>query len=217
MAFPNPLTINIPYIVPNCSNPVVPGVTSKRKVEEVRPEVLTKQSLEQSAFKTPFPRIIPARANKVQPPPGIRTQPLPPEQRHFPPGPQKAIRVPTRILRRKESEYERGSLRVQPMRQTPTPTKMIKEIGEVQQIQKLISAEEMARATRDQEMSTPTSQSSHTSNQEVDNKRQDPSQTSEEKLSNTSRESSSNSLDLEDMMEQTEVKTVHQSSPVKEL
>ena len=75
----------------------------------------------------------------MQPPPGIRAQPLPPEQRHFPPGPQKAIRVPTRILRRKESEYERGSLRVQPVRQTQTPTKMIREIGEVQQIQKMIS------------------------------------------------------------------------------
>ena len=217
VAFPNPLTISIPYMFPNCSNSVIPGVTSKRKVEEVRPEVLTKQNSEQSVFRTPLPRIIPARANKVQPPPGIRTQPLPPEQRHFPPGPQKAIRVPTRILRRKESEYERGSLRVQPMRQTPTPTKMIKEIGEVQQIQKLISAEEMARATRDQEMSTPTSQDSHTSSQEVDNKKQDQSQASEEKLSNISQESSSNSLDLEDMMEQTEVKTVHQSSPVKEL
>ena len=94
---------------------------------------------------------------------------------------------------------------------------MIREIGEVQQIQKLISAEEMARATRDQEMSTPTSQDSHASSQEIDNKGQDQSQASEEKLSNISQESSSNSLDLEDMMEQTEVKTVHQSSPVKEL
>ena len=76
----------------------------------------------------------------------------------------------------------------------------------------------MARATRDQEMSTPTSQGSQTSNQEVDNKGQDQSQTSEGKLSNTSHESSSsNSLDLEEMMEQTEVKTVHQGSPVKEL
>ena len=154
----------------------------------------------------------------MQPPPGIRAQPLPPEQRHFPPGPQKAIRVPTRILRGKESEYERGSLRVQPPRQTQTPTKMIREIGEVQQIQKMISAEEMARASRDQDMSTPTSQGSQTPNQEVDSKGQDQNQPSEGKLSNTSHESSSsNSLDLEEMMEQTEVKTVHQGSPVKEL
>ena len=43
----------------------------------------------------------------------------------------------------------------------------------VQQIQKLISAEEMARATRDQEMSTPTSQDSQASNQEIDKKGQD--------------------------------------------
>ena len=108
----------------------MPGVTSKRKVEEVRSEALPKKNLEQSVFKIPLPRIISVGANRMQPPPGIRAQPLPPEQRHFPPGPQKAIRVPTRILRRKESEYERGYLRVQPVRQTQTPTKMIREIGE---------------------------------------------------------------------------------------
>ena len=67
-------------------------------------------------------------------------------------------------------------------------------------------------------MSTPNSQDSQNLNQEVDNKGQDQSQASEGKLSNTSHEStSSESLDLEEMMEQTEVKTVHQSSPVKEL
>ena len=217
VAFQNPLTISIPGILPNCSPPVMPGVTSKRKVEEVRTETVLRQNPEQSVFKTPMPRIISTGANRMQPPPGIRAQPLPPEQRHFPPGPQKAIRVPTRILRRKESEYERGSLRVQPVRQTQTPTKMIREIGEVKQIQKMISAEEMARAKRDQEMSTPTSQGSQTSDQEVENKGQDHSQTPEGKLSNTNESSSSNSLDLEEMMEQTEVKTVHQGSPVKEL
>ena len=215
MAFTTPLTISIPCMLPNS---VVPGVTTKRKVEEVRTETLPKQNPEQSVFKTPLPRIISTGANRMQPPPGIRTQPLPPDQRYFPPGPQKAIRVPTRILRRKESEYERGSLRIQQARQAQTPTKMIKEVGEVQQIQKLITAEEKARATRDQEMSTPNSQDSQILNQEADNKGQDQSQTSEEKRSNTSHESSSSdNLDLEEMMEQTEVKTVHQSSPVKEL
>ena len=59
------------------------------------------------------------------------------------------------------------------MRQTQTPTKMIREVGEVKQIQKKISAEEMARAKRDQEMSTPTSQGSQTSDQEVENKGQE--------------------------------------------
>ena len=214
MAFPTPLTISIPYILPNS---VMPGVTTKRKVEEERTESLAKpkQNLEQRVFKTPLPRIISTGANRMQPPPGIRAQPLPPEQRYFPPGPQKAIRVPTRILRRKESEYERGSLRIQQARQAQTPTKMIKEVGEVQQIQKLISAEEMARVTRDQEMSTPNSQDSQNLSQEVDNKDQNQS---EEKLPNTTHEtSSSDSLDLEEIMEQTEVKTVHQSSPVKEL
>ena len=215
VTFPNPLTISIPYLLPNY-NSVMPGVTAKRKVEEV-PATLLKQNTDQGVFKTPLPRIISKGASRMQPPPGIRTQPLPPDQRHFPPGPQKAIRVPTRILRRKESEYERGSLRVQPARQTQTPTKMIREVDEVQQIQKLISAEEMARATRDQEMGTPASQDPQNSNQEVEQSEQDQNQVSEEKLSNTSHEtSSSDSLDLEEMMEQTELKTVHQSSPVKE-
>ena len=215
VTFPNPLTISIPYLLPNY-NSVMPGVTAKRKVEEV-PATLLKQNTDQGVFKTPLPRIISKGASRMQPPPGIRTQPLPPDQRHFPPGPQKAIRVPTRILRRKESEYERGSLRVQPARQTQTPTKMMREVDEVQQIQKLISAEEMARATRDQEMGTPASQDPQNSNQEVEQSEQDQNQVSEEKLSNTSHEtSSSDSLDLEEMMEQTELKTVHQSSPVKE-
>ena len=216
VTFPNPLTISIPYLLPNY-NSVMPGVTAKRKAEEVGPETLLKQNTDQGVFKTPLPRIISKGASRMQPPPGIRAQPLPPDQRHFPPGPQKAIRVPTRILRRKESEYERGSLRVQPTRQTQTPTKMMREVDEVQQIQKLISAEEMARATRDQEMGTPASQDPQVSNQEVDQSKQNQNQVHEEKPSSTSHEtSSSDSLDLEEMMEQTELKTVHQSSPVKE-
>ena len=110
MALQNPLTISIPYLLPNY-NPAILGATAKRKVEEIRPETLVTQNSDQSVFKTPpLPRIISRGANRMQPPPGIRAQPLPPDQRHFPPGPQKAIRVPTRILRRKESEYERGSL-----------------------------------------------------------------------------------------------------------
>ena len=215
VTFPSPLTISIP-LLPNY-NPVMPGTTAKRKAEEVQPEAQVGQGSDQSVFKTPLPRIISRGASRMQPPPGIRTQPLPPDQRHFPPGPQKAIRVPTRILRRKESEYERGSLRVQPTRQTQTPTKMMKEVDEVQQMQKLISAEEIARATRDQEMSTPISQDLQVSGQEVDQGEKDQNQVPEEKLSSTSHEtSSSNSLDLEEMMEQTELKTVHQNSPVKE-
>ena len=213
VTFPNPLTISIPYLLPNYGLGM-PNVTAKRKAEEVQPETQVRQGSDQSVFKTPLPRIISRGASRMQPPPGIRTQPLPPDQRHFPPGPQKAIRVPTRILRRKESEYERGSLRVQPTRQTQTPTKMMREIDEVQQIQKLISTEELARATRDQEMGTPIPQ---VSNQEVDQNEQNQNQVPEEKLSSTSHEtSSSNSLDLEEMMEQTELKTVHQNSPVKE-
>ena len=215
MALQSPLTISIPYLLPNY-NPAILGATAKRKAEEIRPETLVTQNSDQSVFKTPpLPRIISRGANRMQPPPGIRAQPLPPDQRHFPPGPQKAIRVPTRILRRKESEYERGSLRVQSGRQ-PTPTNLLKEVDEVQQIQKLISAEEMARATRDQEMSTPTSQASSQEVQDVTQDGKDQNQISEEKLSSTSHEtSSSNSLDLEELMEQTEVKTVHQSSPVQ--
>ena len=74
----------------------------------------------------------------------------------------------------------------------------------------------MARATRDQEMSTPTSQASSQEVQDVTQDGKDQNQISEEKLSSTSHEtSSSNSLDLEELMEQTEVKTVHQSSPVQ--
>ena len=217
MTLPSPLTISIPYLLPNY-NPAILGVTAKRKAEEVKPETPLNQNSDQSVFKTPpLPRIISRGANRMQPPPGIRAQPLPPDQRHFPPGPQKAIRVPTRILRRKESEYERGSLRVQSGRQLQTPTNLLKEVDEVQQIQKLISAEEMARATRDQEMSTPNSQASSQEVQDVTQNGKDQNQISEEKLSSTSHEtSSSNSLDLEELMEQTEVKTVHQSSPVKE-
>ena len=168
MTFPNPLTISIPYIFPN---PAIPGVTAKRKVEEVRAEKPLEQS---NVFKVPLPRIISTGANRMKPPPGIRTQPLPPDQRHFPPGPQKTIRVPTRILRRKESEYERGSLRVQPVRQTQTPTNLMKEVDEVQQIQQMISAEEMARAKVDQEMSTSCPQSPQIqSPQQVEQSEQD--------------------------------------------
>ena len=170
-------------------------------------------------YPTYFQIVTPPGSNRIKPPPGIRTQPLPPDQRHFPPGPQKAIRVPTRILRRKESEYERGSLRLQPVRQTQTPTSLMREVGEVQQIQQMISVEEMARAKRDQEMSTPIPQDPHISNQQqVEQDGQDQNRVTEEKPSSTtSLESpSSSSLDLEELMEQTEVKTVHTASPVKE-
>ena len=54
VAFPNPLTISIPCILPNCSTSVMPGVTSKRKVEEVRTETLPKQNPEQSAFQDTY-------------------------------------------------------------------------------------------------------------------------------------------------------------------
>ena len=84
VAFPTPLTISIPCILPNS---VMSGVTTKRKVEEERTETLPKQSPEQSVFKTPLPRIMSTGANRMQPPPGIRAQPLPPEQRYIPPGP----------------------------------------------------------------------------------------------------------------------------------
>ena len=53
----------------------MPGVTSKRKVEEVRTETVPGQNPEQSVFKTPMPRIISRGANRMQPPPGIRAQP----------------------------------------------------------------------------------------------------------------------------------------------
>ena len=207
MTFPNPLTISIPYIIPNSA---IPGVTAKRKVEEVRAE----KPLE-SVFKVPLPRIVSTGANRMKPPPGIRTQPLPPDQRHFPPGPQKTIRVPTRILRRRESEYERGSLRVQPVRQTQTPTNLMKEVDEVQQIQQMISAEEMARAKVDQEMSTSCPQSPQIqSPQQVEQSEPDQNKVIENKPSSTGLESpTTNSLDLEEIMEQTEVKTVHTSSP----
>ena len=177
------------------------------------------QTLEQpGVFKTPLPRIISTGASRMKPPPGIRTQPLPPDQRHFPPGPQEAIRVPTRILRRRESEYERGSLRVQPVRQAQTPTSLLKEVGEVQQIQQQISAEEIARAKRDQEMSTPSPQTSPSLNlQRGEQDGQDQSKLIEERPpSSNIRSSSSSSLDLEELMEQTELKTVHTASPVKE-
>ena len=155
---PNPqmvLNPNVSYIYPN-HNAIPPNTAAKRKVEEIRSEALLNQTLEQPAvFKTPLPRIINTGTNRMRTPPGIRTQPLPPDQRHFPPGPQKALRVPTKILRRKESEYERGSLRVQTGKQNQTPTNVMREVTEVQQMQKMLTAEEQIRGRRDQEMSTP--------------------------------------------------------------
>ena len=206
----------MPYTFPTCG-PIAPGVTAKRKAEEKRSEMLLNQTLEQApVFKRPLPRIVSTGANRVRPPPGIRTQPLPPEQRHFPPGPQKAIRVPTRILRRKESEYERGSLRVQSARQCQTPTSLVKEVGEVQQIQKMLTAEEMLRGNRDQEMGTPSPQGPH-SQQQTEQESQVQSKVVEDNTSSTSQESPiSENLDLEKMMEETEVKTVHQGEATKE-
>ena len=207
---------NVPYTFPIC-NPIVSGATAKRKAEEARSENLLNQTLEQKpVFKKPLPRIMLPGANRIKTPPGIRTQPLPPDQRYFPPGPQKAIRVPTKILRRKESEYERGSLRIQPVRQCQTPTNLVKEVGEVQQIQKMISAEEKIRGTKDQEMrtemSTPSPQDPQAPNQQVEQEGQEQSRVVEDKQSSASQESStSESLDLEEIMEETEVKTVYQS------
>ena len=178
----------MPYTFPTCG-PIAQGVTAKRKAEEKRSEILLNQTLEQApVFKKPLPRVVSTGANRVRPPPGIRTQPLPPEQRHFPPGPQKAIRVPTKILRRKESEYEMGSLRVQPARQCQTPTSLVKEVGEVQQIQKMLSAEEMLRGRKDQEMGTLSPQGPH-SQQQTEQESQEQSKIVEDTTSSTSQES----------------------------
>ena len=241
---PRPFHPNVPYALPNFTTlmpalmpasaaipnaTAMPGITAKRKVEENRSEALLSQILEQPEdFKVPYPvPKISSPARKVkppQPPPGIRAQPLPPDQRHFPPGPQKAIRVPTKILRRRESEYERGSLRTQGGRPSQVCGNMIKEIDEVQQMQRVITAEEKAREKREQETNP---QDPHVSSQQPDLSPQISSQQLEEEksrvensppVSNHSQTSENlyPNLDLEQMMDETEVKTVHTPDSGKE-
>ena len=221
MTLPSPqmtFNSNVPYALPNLGV-MIPNVTAKRKVEEIRSEALMNQILEQGAekseFKVPLPRTINTASNKMRPPPGIRTQPLPPDRRHFPPGPQKTLRVPTKILRRKESEYERGSLRVQAGRTSQIPTNLVKEVGEVQQMQQIITAEELARARQDQEMGSPNPpnpQDPHVSSQQQE--LEDQNRVTENAPASTSHESPTpvENLDLEKVMEETEVKSVHSTT-----
>ena len=80
----------------------------------------------------------------------------------------------------------------------------------------MLSAEEMLRGRRDQEMGTPSPQGPH-SQQQTEQESQEQSKVVEDNTSSTSQESPiSENLDLEKMMEETEVKTVHQSEATKE-
>ena len=76
----------------------------------------------------------------------------------------------------------------------------------------------MLRGKRDQEMSTPNPQGPQSSSQQlVKQEGQEQNRVIKDKTSSPSQGSSnSENLDLEEIMEQTEVKTVHQSETTKE-
>ena len=155
---------------------------------------------------TSLPRILNTPANRVRrPPPGIRTSPLPSDQRYFPPGPQKVVRVPTRILRRKESEYERGSLRLQSGRDRQSPRcNLVKEVEELQYMQDTL------KGRNNLEVGSPNPQDPHISQSQVSVDQNEQDQVSQEgnQEIKEKEELPPDTLDFEELMEEeTEVKS----------